>query len=131
MISSYYLLIAISSYYLERDGCATTISAGITRYVANAMVQTKSLMKKIGILSIIEVTDFHIDINKDKDEIIESEFFDTRQAFLSLCQGNHYQFDTLRWAKHSSMMILYHLHHPTTPAFVSTCNVCHHDIETG
>ncbi|XP_047947725.1 histone acetyltransferase HAC1-like isoform X1 [Salvia hispanica] len=71
------------------------------------------------------------DDTKDKDEILESEFFDTRQAFLSLCQGNHYQYDTLRRAKHSSMMVLYHLHNPTAPAFVTTCNVCHLDIETG
>jgi E1A/CREB-binding protein len=68
---------------------------------------------------------------RDKDEILESEFFDTRQAFLSLCQGNHYQYDTLRRAKHSSMMVLYHLHNPTAPAFVTTCNACHLDIETG
>jgi len=68
---------------------------------------------------------------KDRDDILESEFFDTRQAFLSLCQGNHYQYDTLRRAKHSSMMVLYHLHNPTAPAFVTTCNVCCHDIETG
>lgn len=86
--------------------------------------------KEKHVLCPIEVTDIHIDV-KDKDDIIESEFFDTRQAFLSLCQGNHYQFDTLRRAKHSSMMILYHLHNPTAPAFVSTCNLCHHDIETG
>lgn len=68
---------------------------------------------------------------KDKDEVMESEFFDTRQAFLSLCQGNHYQYDTLRRAKNSSMMVLYHLHNPTAPAYVTTCNVCHRDIETG
>ncbi|WCJ37189.1 Histone acetyltransferase HAC1 [Euphorbia peplus] len=78
----------------------------------------------------IEITDIPTD-TKDKDEILESEFFDTRQAFLSLCQGNHYQYDTLRRAKHSSMMVLYHLHNPTAPAFVITCNVCHLDIETG
>ncbi|CAM0947061.1 unnamed protein product [Alopecurus aequalis] len=71
------------------------------------------------------------DDTKDRDDILESEFFDTRQAFLSLCQGNHYQYDTLRRAKHSSMMVLYHLHNPTAPAFVTTCNVCAHDIETG
>ncbi|KAJ4879380.1 Histone acetyltransferase HAC12 [Raphanus sativus] len=78
----------------------------------------------------VEITGIPED-TKDRDEILESEFFDTRQAFLSLCQGNHYQYDTLRRAKHSSMMVLYHLHNPTAPAFVSTCNVCHLDIETG
>lgn len=78
----------------------------------------------------VEIVDVPED-TKDKDEILESEFFDTRQAFLSLCQGNHYQYDTLRRAKHSSMMVLYHLHNPTAPAFVITCNVCHLDIETG
>ncbi|XP_059455856.1 histone acetyltransferase HAC1-like [Corylus avellana] len=78
----------------------------------------------------VETTDVPAD-TKDKDEILESEFFDTRQAFLSLCQGNHYQYDTLRRAKHSSMMVLYHLHNPTAPAFVTTCNICHLDIETG
>ncbi|XP_024009095.1 histone acetyltransferase HAC12 isoform X2 [Eutrema salsugineum] len=78
----------------------------------------------------VEITDIPAD-TKDRDEILESEFFDTRQAFLSLCQGNHYQYDTLRRAKHSSMMVLYHLHNPTAPAFVSTCNACHLDIESG
>lgn len=78
----------------------------------------------------VEITEVPSD-TKDRDEILESEFFDTRQAFLSLCQGNHYQYDTLRRAKHSSMMVLYHLHNPTAPAFVTTCNVCHLDIETG
>ncbi|XP_062110978.1 histone acetyltransferase HAC1-like isoform X2 [Humulus lupulus] len=78
----------------------------------------------------VEITEVPVD-TKDKDEILESEFFDTRQAFLSLCQGNHYQYDTLRRAKHSSMMVLYHLHNPTAPAFVITCNICHLDIETG
>ncbi|XP_050900427.1 histone acetyltransferase HAC1 [Lathyrus oleraceus] len=78
----------------------------------------------------VEITDVQDD-TKDKDDILESEFFDTRQAFLSLCQGNHYQYDTLRRAKHSSMMVLYHLHNPTAPAFVTTCNICYLDIETG
>ncbi|XAR74064.1 Histone acetyltransferase [Bertholletia excelsa] len=78
----------------------------------------------------VEINDVPED-TKDKDEILESEFFDTRQAFLSLCQGNHYQYDTLRRAKHSSMMVLYHLHNPTAPAYVTTCNICTLDIEAG
>jgi hypothetical protein len=40
---------------------------------------------------------------KDRDDILESEFFDTRQAFLSLCQGNHYQYDTLQLHQHLSL----------------------------
>ncbi|XP_076915941.1 histone acetyltransferase HAC1-like isoform X1 [Bidens hawaiensis] len=77
-----------------------------------------------------EIKDVPTD-TKDRDEILESEFFDTRQAFLNLCQGNHYQYDTLRRAKHSSMMALYHLHNPTAPAFVINCIICRLDIETG
>jgi len=67
----------------------------------------------------------------DPDEINDSEFFDTRQAFLSLCQGNHYQFDELRRAKHSSMMALYHLGNPNPNAYVYECNACTRDIVSG
>lgn len=62
---------------------------------------------------------------------IDCEFFHTRQAFLSLCQGNHYQFDTVRRAKHSSAMVLYHLHNPDAPAFAATCNGCGKEIDAG
>ncbi|MEW5301948.1 MAG: hypothetical protein WDW36_004771 [Sanguina aurantia] len=67
----------------------------------------------------------------DTDIDMDNEFFETRQTFLSLCQGNHYQFDTLRRAKHSSMMVLYHLHNPSAPAFTTSCNVCQSEIEPG
>ncbi|KAK2080334.1 hypothetical protein QBZ16_000187 [Prototheca wickerhamii] len=72
-----------------------------------------------------------IPAGRDPDPDVENEFFDTRQAFLSLCQGNHYQFDTLRRAKHSSMMVLYHLHNPSAPGFACTCNVCQREIAAG
>ncbi|EOA39293.1 hypothetical protein CARUB_v10012304mg [Capsella rubella] len=67
---------------------------------------------------------------KDKDDNLESEFFDNRQSFLNLCQGNNYQYDTLRRAKHSSMMILYHLHNPTAPAFATFCTICQQEVES-
>ena len=67
----------------------------------------------------------------DTDPSMECEIFETRQTFLSLCQGNHYQFDTFRRAKHSSMMVLYHLHNPSAPAFTSSCNVCNRELEPG
>ena len=69
--------------------------------------------------------------NTDDDQDMDSEFFDTRQQYLSLCQGNHYQFDTLRRARHSSMMSLYHLHNPSEPAFTATCNVCQVEVQPG
>ncbi|KAG1663398.1 hypothetical protein FOA52_011676 [Chlamydomonas sp. UWO 241] len=67
----------------------------------------------------------------DADTDMACEHFETRQSFLNLCQGNHYQFDTLRRAKHSSMMVLYHLHNPEAAAFAVSCNVCTAEIEAG
>jgi E1A/CREB-binding protein len=71
------------------------------------------------------------DDTEDIDEVQESEHWDTRQAFLNLCQGNHYQFDQLRRAKHTSMMVLYLMHNPDAPKFLPNCNVCHKDILVG
>lgn len=71
------------------------------------------------------------DDTEDVDDVQECEHFETRQAFLNLCQGNHYQFDQLRRAKHSSMMVLYHLHNPDAPKFVHNCHLCHADILVG
>lgn len=71
------------------------------------------------------------DETRDSDEIIESDFYDTRQLFLNLCQGNHYQFDELRRAKHTSMMALYHMHNPEVPKFTTVCSHCQQDINAG
>ncbi|KAL6658234.1 hypothetical protein ACP70R_003820 [Stipagrostis hirtigluma subsp. patula] len=58
----------------------------------------------------------------DGDPIMESKYFDSRIDFLKHCQENQYQFDTLRRAKHSTMMILYHLRD-------STCSACHRAMD--
>lgn len=71
------------------------------------------------------------DETEDLDDQLESEFYDTRQQFLNLCQGNHYQFDSLRRAKHTSMMALYHIHNPDMPKFVINCVNCNDDINSG
>lgn len=64
----------------------------------------------------------------DDAEEIDCQIFSTRQAFLDLCRGNHYQFDELRRAKHTSMMVvLSHLQNrgEEAPKFVrqSTCEI--------
>merc|ERR1712137_1054286 len=67
----------------------------------------------------------------DDAEEMGCEFLNNRQAFLNLCQGNHYQFDHLRRAKHSSMMVLWHLHNRDAPKFVQQCTTCSREILTG
>merc|ERR1712070_1076562 len=47
---------------------------------------------------------------KDPDGLQSTPFVDSRHTFLEMCQWRHYQFDTLRRAKHASLMSLYHLH---------------------
>jgi len=47
---------------------------------------------------------------KDPDGLQSTPFVDSRHTFLEMCQWRHFQFDTLRRAKHASLMTLYHLH---------------------
>mmetsp|Transcript_17349 Transcript_17349/g.23914 ORF Transcript_17349/g.23914 Transcript_17349/m.23914 type:complete len:269 (-) Transcript_17349:35-841(-) len=67
----------------------------------------------------------------DEDAPRESDCFDLRQQFLNYCQTNHYQFDELRRAKHTTMMILFHLHNPSAPKFMQTCGACYREIAHG
>ena len=45
----------------------------------------------------------------DPDPLMPSKFIDTRQTFLRVCQQLHYQFDTHRHAKFSTMMLVHRL----------------------
>jgi E1A/CREB-binding protein len=67
----------------------------------------------------------------DDEEELDCEFLNNRQSFLNLCQGNHYQFDAIRRAKHSSMMVLWHLHNRDAPKFVQQCATCSREILSG
>jgi E1A/CREB-binding protein len=72
-----------------------------------------------------------IKVIDDDDEDLDCEFLNNRQAFLNLCRGNHYQFDELRRAKHTSMMVLWHLHNRDAPKFVQQCVACNREILSG
>jgi hypothetical protein len=67
----------------------------------------------------------------EEDPPIESELFESRQQFLNYCQKTHRQFDELRRAKHSTVMVLYQLHNPTAPTFLQQCSACYNDITHG
>ena len=43
---------------------------------------------------------------QDEDPVISIDLTDTRQNFLGQCQHQHWQFNTLRHAQYSTMMIL-------------------------
>lgn len=61
---------------------------------------------------------------KEKNITLENALFDTRHNFLSYCQRNRFQFDSLRRAKYSSMMILFLLNNPTLLNVETICRVC-------
>lgn len=62
---------------------------------------------------------------EDPDETLGTRrFMDTRQAFHQLCSYSRYQFDTLRHAKHSTMMLLHRLHNIRMPLPFHACSEC-------
>ena len=63
-------------------------------------------------------------------EDLDCKFLNNDQAFLNLCRDNHYQFDELRRAKHTSMMVFWHLHNQDAPKFVQQC-VCNREMLSG
>jgi E1A/CREB-binding protein len=67
----------------------------------------------------------------DEDEPQEVEMFESRQQILNYCQTNHFQFDELRRAKHTTMMLLFQLHNPHAPKFIPTCGACTTEITHG
>lgn len=73
----------------------------------------------------------HVLDTADPDEPIEVELFESRQRFLNYCQTSHCQFDELRRAKHSTMMVLFQLHNPAAPLFLQQCGACYRDITHG
>ncbi|KAL4513564.1 hypothetical protein Ndes2526B_g07614 [Nannochloris sp. 'desiccata'] len=128
---------------LDKPGAESSRTVTLTRFQLCSECYTRECgqdpagNKPLGIPSGIALSDLvaepcpKIPPTQETVPQIDNEFFGTRNQFLSLCQGNHYQFDTARRARHSSMMVLYHLHNPSEPAFAATCSVCQAELKPG
>jgi len=74
------------------------------------------------------LSNLHLIQGDPDSQVVISPLVDSRHSFLEMCQFRHYQFDSLRRAQHSSLMILYYLHHPFDPKTRPTCHYCRNPI---
>jgi hypothetical protein len=65
----------------------------------------------------------------DPDFAASSRIADARGTLLEFSQFRHFEFDTLRRAKYSTAMLLYHLHHEDAPGMVPICTGCDQEIQ--
>lgn len=65
----------------------------------------------------------------DAKHAVASKIADVRHALLEFSQYRNFEFDTLRHAKYSTAMLLYHLHNSDAPGAVPTCTSCHKKIQ--
>ena len=70
------------------------------------------------------VASFRENLTSDKDLSISSSLADTRSALLELSQFRNFEFDTLRRAKYSTRMLLYHIHKSNVPGTIPLCSSC-------
>jgi hypothetical protein len=70
------------------------------------------------------------DITNDLCPIdLSSAIVDSRHGLLEFSQYRNLEFDTLRRAKYSTSVLLYHLHHNNAPGTTPSCTSCHENIE--
>ena len=67
--------------------------------------------------------------NVEDKTLAPSRIADARHAFLEFSQYRNLEFDTLRRAKYSTSILLYHLHHDEAPGLIPTCSSCEETIQ--
>lgn len=105
---------ATKRYYLGNTGLA--VSAKTFTFAKDAIIfvvgRTHNItvdMEQHVLSQVIVLEDDELPDTKDGKVILNNCLFEERPSFLNFCVKNHYQFDTLRQAKYSSLMILHHL----------------------
>lgn len=66
----------------------------------------------------------------DPDNLVSCDLMDGRDAFLTMARERHWEFSSLRRAKHSTMAMLYELHTQGGDRFIYNCNSCRMAVET-
>jgi hypothetical protein len=74
----------------------------------------------------LEFAEYARSFNAELDDTVslDSTLADARHALLEFSQFRNLQFDTLRRAKYSTAVLLYHLHNPEAPGVVPCCSAC-------
>jgi hypothetical protein len=78
-----------------------------------------------------EILDMTADLagdTSDPDPEVSNSMVDSRHTFLEMAQLRKYQYDSLRRAKHSSLMLLYHLNNPKSASTRLSCDSCNRQL---
>lgn len=70
-----------------------------------------------------------VNSNVSDNILAPSRIADARHALLEFSQYRNLEFDTLRRAKYSTSILLYHLHHDDAPGLIPTCSSCLETIQ--
>lgn len=92
--------------------------------LAPASTMTDLDEKKVG-----DYDTFISDFENKSDPLFSSGIADARHALLEFSQFRNLEFDTLRHAKHSTAVMLYHLHNDDAPGMVPQCSSCSFEIK--
>jgi len=126
-------LIHSSAYFCER--CCCNVIEKNKKHFDIRRYGHKGPLKPLKIVSSNSSSCLIDDDDDEKEEYtISNPIVDDRLTFLAFCTGNHLQFDTLRHAKYSSILLLHMLfqnREDTIRTFVRYCNVCRIPIAKG
>lgn len=123
MKNNFFVAQLLSDDYIKAVELGINVSAW-TEVAGNALVnESKQIGKNPDILESdgsspgiqkpSDASNSHVIGNTgDEDPSIEQECLETRISFLNFCQKRHLQFDELRRAKYSTMVLLTELHGP-------------------
>jgi len=74
------------------------------------------------------IRSYHASLIEEKP-VTPSRVADARHAFLEFSQFRNLEFDTLRRAKYSTSILLYHIHNDSAPGLIPTCTSCEQFIQ--